>query len=132
MDPNDASEALETFKRYTQAFQSLNASAPAEYFHQPALMANPNGVFALPNAAAVERVYQSVMTQLPALRYAKTVFPDLSAQRLSRDLAVVSGASIWQTAAGEEIQRFRMNYTFRRTGGAWKILSALIYESQAQ
>lgn len=126
--PDDASEALEAFHRYTKAFGTLDPAEPAVYFHQPALMTNPNGVFVLDNAAAVERAYQPVMARLPAIGYARSTFPDLSARRLSDDLAVVSGACIWETSDGKPIQRADLSYTFRRTDGGWKILTALVYE----
>ena len=131
MTAQDATEALAAFKRYTAAFQTLDPRAPGEYFHQPALMATPEGVFALPCSSAVERVYGNVMARLHGIGYARSAFPDLTARRMSHDLAVVSGCCIWETADGKEIQRANVTYTFRQSGGAWKILTALIYEPHA-
>jgi hypothetical protein len=105
---------------------------PNDANNQPALTANPDGVFVLEDAAAVERAYAGVMARLPALGYARTRFSEMSARRLSADLAVVSGGGVWETADGKEIQRFGMTYTFRRTDGAWKILVALVHEPLAQ
>jgi hypothetical protein len=130
MESNDAHEALEAFQEYAQAFQSLDPRAAAQHFHAPALMATPNGVSAVADASAAEQVYRGVMAELPAMGYARSVFPNLSGRRLSRDLAVVSGGCIWETASGKEIRRFDIMYTLCRTAGVWKILTALIYDRQ--
>jgi hypothetical protein len=129
MEASDAHEALAAFKRYTQAFQSLDPKAPGPCFHEPALMVSPDGVNVLRSAADVERAYRGVMARLPAMGYAKTTFLDLKAQRLSADLAVINGSGIWENAQGKTLSRFGMTYTFRLDAGAWKILTALIYDA---
>jgi hypothetical protein len=57
---DQGSSAVEAFRRYTQAFQSLDPLAVATHFNEPAMMITPQGVQALPNAAAVEKAYARV------------------------------------------------------------------------
>lgn len=128
METRDAREAVDAFRRYTEAFQSLDPRAPGQHFHQPALMVSPDGVFAVPDADAVARAYAGVMSRLPTLGYARSRFLELSGERLSPELAVVRGTCVWETADRKELQRFEISYTMRRVDGAWKILTALIYQ----
>jgi hypothetical protein len=120
-------DALEAFRRYTESFQSLDPRATASRFHEPALMITPQGVTALPNAAAVEAVYGRVMAELPARGYSRTEFSSLTERRLAEDLATVSGTGVWKTASGDDLQHFGMTYTLRRSAGTWRIVVATIH-----
>jgi hypothetical protein len=111
--------------------QRLDPRALPPHFHQPALMITPRDVVSLPTAAAVEQAYAPVMAGLPAQGYARTEFPQLAAHRLSDDLVVVSGLSVWTKESGEELQRFGMNYTLRRTELTWRIVVAMIHDPTA-
>lgn len=131
MDNKDTQDAIEAFRRYTQAFQSLDPRAVVPHFHEPALMINPRGVFALPTGAAVEQLYARVMAELPAQGYVRTEFSSLVARRLSNETAVVSGSGVWRKASGESFSPFGMTYTLRRVGGAWRIAVAIIHDVTA-
>jgi hypothetical protein len=54
-------EVPESFRCYTRAFQSRDANASAQTFHEPALLIAPHGIFALLSRAEVERTYSHVM-----------------------------------------------------------------------
>jgi hypothetical protein len=95
MDKNAPSPAVEAFWRYTRSFQSLNPGAMAAHFNAPALMITPQSVRALPDGAAVERVYAHVMAELPARRYARTDFSALEERRLSDGVVVLTGSGTW-------------------------------------
>jgi ketosteroid isomerase-like protein len=131
MDTKDTQEAIEAFRRYTQAFQSLDPRAVVPHFHEPALMISPRGVAALPTGAAVEQVYARVMAELPAQGYARTEFSSLVGRRLSNDTAVVSGSGVWKKASGESFNSFGITYTLRRVGEAWRIIVAIIHDPDA-
>jgi hypothetical protein len=47
METHEAREALDSFRRYAQAFQSLDAKAVARHFHEPPLLITPHVVAAL-------------------------------------------------------------------------------------
>jgi ketosteroid isomerase-like protein len=122
-------DVSEAFRGYTEVFQALDARAVARFFHEPALMITPEGVFALPDASAVEQVYRHVMAALPARGYSKTEFSQIVERRLGADLAVVSGGGVWKKASGEDLQQpFGMTYTLRRVQGVWRIAVAAIHE----
>ena len=123
---NETSGALEAFRRYTQAFQALDARAAAQHFHEPAFFITPKEVVALPTVEAVEQMYVRVMADMPA-DYVRTEFSPLSEHRLSDDLAMVSGGGAWKNAANENLMPFGMTYTLRRSGQTWRIVVAAIH-----
>jgi ketosteroid isomerase-like protein len=126
MPHDETSGALEAFRRYTQAFQVLDAHAVAQHFHEPAFFITPREVLALPTVEAVEQTYKRVMADMPP-DYARTEFSPLSEHRLSDDLALVSGGGAWKNAAGEQLMPFGMTYTLRRSGQTWRIVVAAIH-----
>lgn len=131
MDNKDTQEAIEAFRRYTHAFQSLDPRAVATHFHEPALMINPRGVVALPTGGAVVQSYAPLMAELAAQGYVNTEFSQLVGRRLSSDMTVVSGSGVWKKKSGESFNAFGMTYTLRRVGGVWRIVVAIIHEPNA-
>jgi ketosteroid isomerase-like protein len=121
-------EALDFFRHYAQAFQSLDPNAVARHFHEPSLLITPQGVFALATAGDVERAYERIMADMPARGYAGTEFSSLDERQLSDDLAVVTGTGTWKKATGEPFMPFGLTYTLRRAEGAWRIVVAAIYK----
>jgi hypothetical protein len=128
MAREQSGDALEAFRRYTQAFSSLDPVAAARHFHEPAISITPDRVVALPDAAAVVREYEGVMAQLRTAGYARTDFTSLAERRLADDLAVVTAVAAWKKESGEEMRRFGMTYTLRRTGGDWHIVVLAVHD----
>jgi ketosteroid isomerase-like protein len=124
--PDERSGVLEAFRRYTQSFQALDARAVAQHFHEPAVFITPKEIVALPTVEAVEQAYAQVMANMPA-DYVRTEFSQLSAHRLSDDLAMVSGGGTWKNAADEDLMPFGMTYTLHRSGETWRIVVAAIH-----
>jgi ketosteroid isomerase-like protein len=124
--PNHETGALDAFRRYTQAFQALDAGAVARHFHEPAFFITPKDVRALPTVADVERTYAQVMADMPP-DYVRTEFSEVVEHRLSDDLAMVSGGGSWKNAANENLMPFGMTYTLRRSGQTWRIVVAAIH-----
>jgi ketosteroid isomerase-like protein len=112
MQQEDASEVLEAFQLYAQAFQALDARAVAQHFHEPAFFITPKDVRALPTTAAVEQTYGRVMADMPP-EYARTEFGPLSVHRLGDDLAIVSGHGVWKNAANDDLMPFGMTSQLR-------------------
>ena len=131
MEKTKTGTALDTFRLYSQAFQSLDSKAVARHFNEPSILITPQGVLGLSTAAEVEQAYARVMAELPAIGYAGTEFTTLAERQLSDDLALVTGAGVWKKATGETFRPFGMTYTLRRTGDAWRIVVAVIYARDA-
>ena len=132
MERDESGEALDTFRSYAQAFQSLDANAAARHFHEPALLITPYEVAALRTVADVEQAYARIMADLPAQGYAGTEFFSLDARHLSDELAMVTGTGVWKRTTGEAFAPFGMTYILRRAGGAWRIVVAGIYPQDSQ
>jgi hypothetical protein len=123
-----ATNAIETFRSYAAAFQSLNAGEVARHFHTPALLIAPHVVFSLSSTDEVEETYKRVLGDAAAKGYARTEFSPLLERHLAEDLAVISGNGAWKKASGEELQRFGISYTLRRVEGKWLIVVAAIHD----
>jgi|SRR4051812_4423442 ketosteroid isomerase-like protein len=124
-------EVIQAFERYAADFARLDARAVALHYHEPALFIGPPGAVALATHADVERFFRQVMAELPGRGYAGTELVGLTEQRLQDDLALFRGTGIWRNAAGQELQRFGMTYTWRRTGPTpsdWRIVVAMVHE----
>ncbi len=128
MNIEDNGVVVEAFRSYAQAFRSLDARAIAPHFDTPAIMVTPQGVALLPDTAAVERVYTSVMAELSVKAYDRTDFGELTERRLSHDLSTVSGSGAWITKSGAQLSRFGMTYTFRLAHQSWRIVVAIIHD----
>jgi ketosteroid isomerase-like protein len=124
--------ALEAFRLYTQAFQSLDARAVAAHYHEPAMIITPQGVVPFPTGAAVEEFYGKLMADLPARGYARTELSGLAERPLAAGLGLVTGVGVWRKASGEEIQRFGMTFTLRRSGESWRIVVATIHDADTR
>lgn len=132
MDTPLHSPAVEAFWRYTKAFQSLDSQAIPPHFNEPAMMITPKGIQMLPNAAAIERAYASIMAELPAQRYSHTEFSPVEERRLGDDLTVLTGSGNWVDVDGRKFMPFGMTYTMRRTGSDWRIVVAIIHSADAK
>ncbi len=121
-------DAIETFRGYTAAFQSLNARAVARHYHVPALLIAPHAVYPLASTEAVEEAYRRVMGDAAAKGYARTEFSPLLERHLAEDLAVISGNGTWKKDSGEELQRFGITYTLRKVENDWRIVVAVIHD----
>jgi len=60
--------------------------------------------------------------------YARTQFSPLAERRPSDDLVVVSGSGILVKQSGEELRRFGMTYTPRRSNQDWRIVVAVVHD----
>lgn len=126
MQDDRISGALDVFHGYAAAFQSLDASAVARFFHEPAFFVTPNETLALLTQADVEATYARVMQALPP-DYVRTEFAAADVHRLGDDLAMVSGHGAWKNTDDGDMMPFGMSYTLRHVDGAWRIVTAMIY-----
>ena len=130
MDRVQSSPAAEAFWSYTRAFQSQDVRAIAAHFNEPALMITPRGVHALPDRAAVEQLYASVIAEMPK-KYARTEFERLDERRLGDVLTELNGSGTWVDTSGQKFMPFGMTYTLLRTDQGWRIVTAIIHAADA-
>jgi ketosteroid isomerase-like protein len=124
-------EAIEAFRRYVEVFERLDPQAVTSYYNEPALLISPQGIASLPTSADVEQFFNSVMADLKAQGYARSEFPRLAEYYLSDELALVSGVGVWKKASGEQLRRFGLTYTLRRTHPSWRIVVATIHDENS-
>jgi hypothetical protein len=120
--------AVATVRSYVGAFTTLEPLAVVPYFSEPALLISQQGIVALPTGADVERFFARLMPDLRLQGYAASEFPQLAEQRLSHDLAIVSGVCVWRKRSGEELRRFGATYILSRASGNWRIAVATFHD----
>lgn len=128
----ETEEAVAAFRRYTDAFQTLDPRAAAACFHEPSLISMPIGVFALADRAAAERFYTDIMKDMPGRGYVRTELAPLQGTRLGEGLVELRGGGNWINKAGEGFMAFGMTYTLRKTDGAWRIITAVVHAPDAR
>ena len=117
--------------QYVQAFERLNPRGVVSFYHEPALLISPQGIVSLPTGKHVEEFFGSLMANLKAQGYARSEFPRLTEHHLSKDLALVSGIGVWKKATGEQLRRFGLTYTLRRSPQSWQIVVATIHDEDS-
>jgi len=131
MSNDKQGEAIGAFMRYVEVFERLNPQALASFYSEPALMISPAGIASLSTSASVEQFFDSVMADLKAQGYARSEFHRLAEHYLSNELALVSGVGVWKKASGEQLRRFGLTYTLRRTHQSWRIIVATIHDEDS-
>lgn len=71
-----------------------------------------------------------VMEGLKAYSYARSEITDLHVQQMSENTAVVSVSRVRYTSDGQELERLGETYTLQRTDDGWKIVVAMIHDSE--
>jgi len=122
MERDEETGAAQAFQRYAEAFKTLDPRSVVRHVHEPALMVSPQGVKVLDSAAAVEEAYRPVMAGLQARGYARTEFSPPIERRLGEDLSILTCTGTWRSTLGQDLGRFGMTFTMRRTAGAWRIV----------
>jgi hypothetical protein len=69
---------------------------------------------------------------LPARGYARIDLSSLIERRLSDNLAVLTGAAARKKANGEDIIKFGMTCTLRRSGETWSNVVLVIHDLDAK
>jgi ketosteroid isomerase-like protein len=126
--PERDDAVLETFRRYTQAFETLRPEAVVPYYHEPCLFISPEGVVTLQTSADVAGFFTKVMARLRGDGYASSAFPGLQVLALSDSLRMVRGVGSWKRADGTDLRRFGVTYTLRKSDSAWRIVVAVAHD----
>lgn len=121
--------AQDTLNAYVRAFESLDVSRFAPYYHLPCQFISPAGVTAINDEAMLHAVLGFAAEQARSSGYVRTEeVGEIKERRLSSQLTELSGTYRRLNAANEEITRFGFTYTLRETEQGWRIASAIIHD----
>ena len=102
---------------YYKAFSTLTVESILPYFHQPALLIGPSGVFALPTAEAVVSIFGPVMENLRQREYRRSEFSLQQLRLLSAASALATGVAIRYKTDGQEMERVGLTYLLYKSDG---------------
>ena len=114
---------------YYKAFSTLNVQSILYYFHQPALLIGPPGVFALPTAEAVVPIFGPVMENLRQRGYLRSEFSLQQFRLLSATSALAMGAAIRYKTDGQEMERVGITYLLHKGDGGWKFAVMALHDT---
>ncbi len=113
------------FRKYIQAFETLDPEAALPFFHLPSMFIAPQGV--VPDINAAHGLLSQFMSQLRNQSYHRTEIVGLAVRKLSPVLASCAGTFVRFDRGGQEIARVGFTYTLRNAG-SWKIVVAALHD----
>ena len=126
--PDDA--ALGVLANYYTAFSTLEVQAVWPYFHEPALLISPQGVFAVPGFEALATAFTPMMEGLRGREFGRSEFSLGYSQSLSASATLVSGVAIRYKRDGEELERAGVTYVLHKAEAGWKIAVIVLHDAQ--
>jgi hypothetical protein len=115
------------FHAYLRAFETLNPKAALPFYHVPATIIAPQGVFTAADTDAAQALLSQFMKQLQSKSYRRTEVLGLEVRKLSPDLASCSGTFVRLNVHEMEIARAGFIYIMRNTE-SWKIVVAVLHQ----
>ena len=114
---------------YYKAFSTLTVESILPYFHQPALLIGPSGVFALPTAEAVVSIFGPVMENLRQRKYLRSEFSLQQLRLLSATSALAIGVAIRYQTDGQEMERVGLTYLLHKDDSGWKFAVMALHDT---
>ncbi len=125
---NDEAVVAQVLADYYRAFSTLSLDAVVPYFHEPALMLGPPGVFAVPTSAALIAIVGPAMEDLRARGYGRSEFEPKRIKQLSAATASASGVAVRYKTDGQVLERVGITYLLQKTESHWKIAVMVVHD----
>jgi len=117
---NNENAVKQVLTDYYKDFSTLSVQSILRYFHQPALLIGPSGVFALPTPEAVVPIFGTVMENLRQREYGQSELSLQQLRLLSSTSALATGAAIRYKTDGQEMERVGVTYLLHKGNSGWK------------
>jgi ketosteroid isomerase-like protein len=125
----EVEDVVSAYEHYFRAFQTLDARAVLPYCYTPCVFLSSRGVVAANSESETESVFSEMMSALRTRGFAKSVWTDLSAKRLSEVTALLSTRVARLAADGRELERFGATYLLHKTDAQWKIAVLTLHDA---
>lgn len=121
----------ETFKKYIEAFETLDPRQFMPYYHAPCMFITPAGIFTGFDANSISQISDQVAAQAKQQGYFRSEVPGgTDCKMLAEDLAQLSGTIRRLNEAEEQIALFGVTYTMRNVDDEWKIIVLAVHAPQ--
>lgn len=107
---DDQTGAARLLADYYTAFSTLNVNAILPYFHEPALLVGPQGVFAVPTSAVLTAIFAPAMEDLRSREYGRSEYELQQISSLSATATFASGIAVRYKLNGQELERVGISY----------------------
>jgi hypothetical protein len=114
---------------YYSAFSTLEVQAILPYFHQPAFLIGPAGVFAVPSSAALTSIFAPAMEDLRARGYGRSELSLQQVNLLSATAGLASGVARRYKRDGQELERVGVTYLLHKSDMGWKIAVLVLHDT---
>jgi hypothetical protein len=124
-----ADEALnQVIADYYRDFSTLNVRTILPYFNEPSLLVGPQGVFPIPDHAALVAVFGPVMEGLRAKGFGRSELELGYVRLLSSSAALVGGVAVRYKTDGQEVERVGITYVLHQAEGGWKFATVILHD----
>lgn len=114
-------------RAYITAFETLDPSAVAAFYHPPCLFISPATVAPVPDADAAVAMAGFLVQQAKAQGYRRSIIARLDTTILGPGLASATGSFIRLGSEDQEIMRFGFLYLLRQVEDRWLISVAVAH-----
>jgi ketosteroid isomerase-like protein len=119
-------------RAYAAAFETLDPTAVATFYHPPCLFVSPTAVAPVPDAAAATAMAAFLVHQAKAQSYRRSVISSLNTTILGPGLASATGSFVRLGPEDQEIMRFGFLYLLRQVEGRWLISVAVAHPPHSE
>jgi ketosteroid isomerase-like protein len=118
----------QTMTEYYGAFSTLDIAAILPYFHEPAMLISPQGVFPAPTRADLATVFEPAIVGLRARGFGRTELRIQELTPLSATTVAVRGFAQRYKTDGQELDRAGLTYLMQHTETGWKIAVLVMHD----
>jgi ketosteroid isomerase-like protein len=128
---NDSAALTQVLNDYYRTFSTLNLEAIYSYFHTPALIVGPVGVFAIAKPEDLATIFGPTMQDLRARGYGRSEYEARRIEQLSATAAIASGVAVRYKSDGQEMERAGLTYLLHKSDGRWKLAMMTLHDVAA-
>ena len=124
---NEEAAVRQTLAEYYSSFSTLDANAAVDYFEEPSMLINPQGILAASTHSELAAAFTPVMEGLREQGYGGS---ELEVQRitpLGSAAYSVTGTAVRRKVDGSELQRVGISYILRKADESWAIAVMIMH-----
>jgi ketosteroid isomerase-like protein len=125
---NEELAVLEVLADYYAAFTTLDVQAFLPYFHEPALLIGPQGVFAASTHAVLATAFAPALLDLRAKGFGRSELIVRDVSSLSSTAALVTGVAQRFKVDGKELERAGVTYVLHKGDTGWRIVVLILHD----
>ena len=127
---NDQAGVVRVLHEYYSAFSTLNVEAVLPFFHEPALLISPQGIFAATTHTLPAAALSPTMEGFRARGFGRTELSVRNLKLLSSTASLVEGVARRYKLDGQELDQAGVTYVLHKADSGWKIAVIVIYDAK--